>query len=60
MADKIDKTTFAIIVICIVAGLQALAWGLGINGAVFNFTSLIIGAIAGAILGFSYTAKASK
>ncbi len=55
-----DKMIFAIFVIFIVALLQAAAWTFGINGQVWSFTSLIIGAVAGAILGFSYTAKAGK
>jgi len=36
----------------IVAAIQVTAWILGHNGAVFAFTSLIIGGIVGSILGF--------
>jgi len=40
-------------VIAIIAILQGGAWYSGHNGTVFAFTSLIIGAIVGSILGFS-------
>jgi len=49
-----DKTTFAMFVISIVAILQGMAWLLGFNGAVFAFTSLVIGLSAGVILGFKF------
>jgi len=49
-----EKTSFAIFVICVVAGLQAMAWFMGFNGAVFAFTSLIIGLTSGVILGFKF------
>jgi len=54
-----DKTIFAIFAISCVTFLQVVAWTMGFNGAIFAFTSLIIGAIAGSILGFSIT-KAGK
>ena len=43
---------FGMFVIAIVAGLQVVAWVMGFNGAVFAFTSLIIGSVAGTVLGF--------
>lgn len=47
-----SKHIFAMYVIGVVAGLQCAAWLCGYNGTVFAFTSLVIGAIAGTILGF--------
>lgn len=52
-----DKLTFSLVVIVIVATLQGIAWGLGFNGQVFAFTSLIIGAITGSALGFTISSK---
>jgi len=49
-----DKTIFAFFVISVTASLQVVAWLLGFNGAVFAFTSLIIGLTAGVILGFKF------
>ena len=49
-----DKAIFAIFVISVVAILQVVAWIMGVNGAIFAFTSLIIGLTAGAILGFKF------
>ena len=46
-----ERMLFGLIVIAIVAGLQVVAWIMGFNGTVFAFTSFIIGAIAGSILG---------
>jgi hypothetical protein len=40
-------------IIYIVASLQVYAWSNGLNGTVFAFTSLIIGGVAGSLLGFS-------
>lgn len=45
-------------VIGVVAALQGLAWITGRNGQVFAFTSLVIGAISGTILGFKLGKKA--
>jgi len=50
-----DKTIFAMFVIAIVAILQGIAWLVGYNGAVFAFTSLIIGLASGAVLGFKFS-----
>lgn len=44
-------------VIAIVAALQGIAWYLGYNGAIFGFTSLIIGLTAGSLLGLSFKPK---
>ena len=49
------KTVFAMFVISIVAFLQVMAWYLSFNGAVFAFTSLIIGFASGAVLGFKFS-----
>lgn len=48
-----EKIIFAMFVIGVVASLQVYAWHSSYNGAVFAFTSLIIGLVAGSILGFS-------
>jgi len=53
MDEKTLKIVFAMFSIGIVASLQYIAWVNNINGAVFAFTSLIIGGIVGSILGFS-------
>jgi len=45
-----EKMVFGMFVIGIVAGLQVIAWIMGFNGAVFAFTSFIIGGITGALL----------
>ncbi len=52
MDEKI-KILFAMFVIGIVTALQVFAWHSGIDGTVFAFTSLVIGAVAGSVLGFS-------
>lgn len=52
-----EKTIFAMFSISIVASLQVIAWYCGFNGAIFAFTSLIIGGIVGSILGFSVHKK---
>jgi len=49
----LDDKTFGVIVIIIVAVIQLMAWYSGHNGQVFAFTSLIVGLIAGKLLGFS-------
>jgi len=46
-----SKHKFAMYVIGIVALLQGCAWATGKNGQVFAFTSLVIGSVAGIILG---------
>lgn len=60
MNEKTIKVIFAMFVIGVVATMQGVAWYIGFNGTVFAFTSLIIGAVAGAVLGFSVTKKAGK
>lgn len=55
----IDKLKFGMYVIGIVATLQGIAWITGHNGAIFNFTSLVIGGVAGTLLGFTYN-RATK
>lgn len=57
MNEKTTKIVFAMYVLSLVTLLQLVAWYLSINGAIFAFTSLIIGAVAGSILGFSLRAK---
>jgi len=57
MIDPDWKYIYAIIVTVIVASMQIYAWSCGINGAVFAFTSLVIGAVAGSILGFSLNSR---
>ena len=52
-----DKYIFGMFVIGIAAALQGAAWALGKNGLVFAFTSLIIGSVAGSILGFQFGKK---
>ena len=52
-----DKMIFAVVVILCATGLQIGSWIMGFNGTVFAFTSLLIGAIAGSILGFSINKK---
>ena len=52
-----EKTVFAIYIISVVAVLQVVAWLMGFNGAVFAFTSLIIGLSAGVVLGFKFPAS---
>jgi len=48
-----ENLQFSLVVIVIVAILQIVAWVMGFNGQVFAFTSLVIGAIVGAALGFT-------
>lgn len=60
MDEKTIKVIFAMFVISVVAAMQGVAWYIGFNGTVFAFTSLIIGTVAGTILGFSVTKKAGK
>lgn len=52
-----EKMIFGMFVIAIVAIIQGMAWIIGYDGAVFAFTSLIIGAVAGSILGFNVGRK---
>jgi len=47
-----DNTIFAIFTIGCVTAMQIIAWAVGFNGQVWAFTSLLIGLIAGSILGF--------
>ena len=47
-------------IISVVAILQGAAWIVGFDGAVFAFTSLIIGGIAGSLFGFSISKKAAQ
>ena len=54
MDEHPNKTTFAMFVISVVAILQGMAWVMGFNGAVFAFTSLVIGLVSGAVLGFTF------
>ena len=49
-----EKIHFGMFVIAVVAILQGIAWLTGRNGTIFAFTSLIIGAVTGAILGFTF------
>jgi len=37
----------------VVSSMQFYAWHSGHNGTIFAFTSLVIGAVVGSILGFS-------
>jgi len=55
-----DQTIFAMYAISIVALLQLVAWYLSFNGQVFAFTSLIIGAVVGSVLGFSLNKREVK
>lgn len=48
-----DKMIFSLICVGIVGLIQVVAFLTGHNGAVFNFTAIIIGAIVGSILGFT-------
>jgi len=57
MNAKTIKIFFSMYVIGVVALLQMVAWTLEFDGTVFAFTSLLIGAIAGSILGFSFNAR---
>lgn len=52
-----DKYTFGIIVIVIVAAMQLTAWYIGENGTVFAFTSLIVGLVVGKILDIAVKKK---
>ena len=54
-----DKVIFGIVTVCCVTIMQVVAWDLGFTGQVFSFTSLIIGLVAGSILGFSFNIKKS-
>jgi len=55
-----DKLKVGCYVIAIVAGLQLYAWHTGHDGQVFAFTSLVIGAIAGTMMGFTYSRLPKK
>jgi len=55
----ISNKVFGIIAIGIIALLQLYAWYCGFDGYVFAFTSVIIGAICGAILGFTINLNGS-
>lgn len=52
---KVDKYVFGMYVIAVVAILQGIAWLFNKNGAVFAFTSAVIGGVAGVILGIKLT-----
>jgi len=54
-----DKLTFSGLVIIAVAAIQIAAFVMGHNGAVFNFTAIIIGGIVGAALGITFNIKGS-
>jgi len=49
-----EKIIFSMFVIGVVASRQGVACYIGCNSTVFAFTSLIIGTIAGSVLGFSF------
>ena len=51
------KYVFAGFVIAVVGILQGVAWLMGKNGTIFAFTSLVIGGVAGAVLGISLKNK---
>lgn len=53
MNEKTLKYIFGMFTIGVVASLQGYAWYSGVDGTVFAFTTLIIGTVAGSILGFS-------
>jgi len=57
--EKTLKYIFSMFIVGIVASLQVVAWYLGLNGTVFAFTSLIIGVVAGSILGFTFNVDRS-
>lgn len=48
-----DKMVFSLICVVVVAMIQIAAFLTGHNGAIFNFTAIIIGAIVGSVLGFT-------
>lgn len=52
-----DKLTFGGIAIVVVGSIQVSAHACGVNGQVFAFTSLVIGAVIGAGLGIKLTMK---
>lgn len=54
------KVKFAAFVIAIAAGLQLYAWYSNHNGVVFAFTSLCIGSVVGAVLGFEWGIKRAR
>ena len=54
-----DKMLFGLISMGIVGLIQIVAFLTGHNGAVFNFTTLIIGGIVGSALGFSINLNGS-
>jgi hypothetical protein len=54
-----DKMIFSLICIGIIGLIQVVAFLTGHNGAVFNFTAIIIGAIVGSVLGFTINLKGS-
>lgn len=49
-----QKNDFGALVIVVCAILQGVAWATGHNGAVTGGIMLIIGSVAGSILGFAY------
>ena len=51
------KMVFGMFTIAVVAGLQLYAWYSGHNGAIFAFTSAVIGLVAGSVLGFTWGLK---
>lgn len=52
-----DKQQFATILIILTASMQITAWIMNKNGAVWAFTSLVIGLVAGAILNLKIHVK---
>jgi hypothetical protein len=50
MDEKTTRIIFAMFSIGVVASMQVIAWYFGFNGAVFAFTSLVIGLIIGKVL----------
>lgn len=56
MKDMSNKL-FGLVVIVIIAQMQIYAWNMGLNGVIFAFTSLCIGSIVGAVLGFKWGLK---
>ena len=52
-----DRMIFSLVAITVVGAIQIAAFAVGMNGQVFNFTTLIIGAIVGSVLGISINLK---
>lgn len=53
----VNKYVFGMYLIGVVAVLQGIAWLLGKDGAVFAFTSAVIGAVGGILLGIKLPIK---